>query len=289
MTRRIAPSEDLMRKSINFLRDYLGAMDIPSDEDGLIHFVLDTFEEKENHYNELLEAYRQVRYPEREVVENARSLVSDVLSQRKDNVALLSRMVQRQDDLLDSVEDMEGVELFFKSQRPVYDEARRQMEKIRKERDYFATDADAQEVFRHISTILAMPKPYDRIGELPELIRKAKAAYNNLLDIKRDEVLENVRQCMQDVHQLASESYNAMALQRQADDYFVGKREGGKRSLFPSTELDAIITQLLGYKDNICRRMEVMTADSHPQLFKENAPGWYVHTEAEKDYLCPPL
>lgn len=32
-----------MRKSIAFLRDYLGAMDIPSDEDGLIRFVLDTF------------------------------------------------------------------------------------------------------------------------------------------------------------------------------------------------------------------------------------------------------
>lgn len=272
VTRRIAPSEDLMRKSINFLRDYLGAMDIPSDEDGLIHFVLNTFEEKEKHYNALLEAYKQVRYPEREVVDNARSLVSDVLSQRKDNVALLSRMVQRQDDLLDSMEDMEGVELFFKSQRPVYDEARRQMEKIRKERDYFATDADAQEVFRQISTILAMPKPYDRIGELPELIRKAKAAYNNLLDIKRDEVLENVRQCMQDVHQLASESYNAMALQRQADDYFVGKREAAKEAS-SLTELDAMITQLLGYKDNICRRMEVMTADSHPELLKENAPA----------------
>ena len=272
VTRRIAPSEDLMRKSINFLRDYLGAMDIPSDEDGLIHFVLNTFEEKEKHYNGLLEAYKQVRYPEREVVENARNLVSDVLSQRKDNVAFLSRMVQKQDDLLDSVEDMEGVELFFKSQRPVYDEARRQMEKIRKERDYFATDADAQEVFRQISTILAMPKPYDRIGELPELIRKAKAAYNNLLDIKRDEVLENVRQCMQDVHQLASESYNAMALQRQADDYFVGKREAAKEAS-SLTELDAMITQLLGYKDNICRRMEVMTADNHPQLLKENAPA----------------
>ena len=136
MTRRIAPSEDLMRKSINFLRDYLGAMDIPSDEDGLIRFVLDTFEGKEKHYNELLEAYQQVRYPEREVVENARNLVVDVLSQRKDNVALLSRMTQKQDDLLDSIEDLEGVELFFKSQRPVFDEARHQMDKISREDVY---------------------------------------------------------------------------------------------------------------------------------------------------------
>lgn len=277
VTRRIAPSEDLMRKSINFLRDYLGAMDIPSDEDGLIRFVLDTFEEKEKHYNTLLEAYKQARYPEREVVETARSLVSDVLSQRKDNVALLSRMVQKQDDLLDSMEDMEGVELFFKSQRPVFDEARRQMDKISRERDYFATDPDTQEVFRQISTILAMPKPYGRIGELPELISKAKAAYNNLLVIKRDEVLENVRQCMQDVHQLASEAYDATALLRQADAYFVGKREAAKEAA-SLTELDAMITQLLNYKDNICRRMEVMVADTSPS---------YPETKATADAPVP--
>lgn len=261
--RRIAPSEDLMRKSINFLRDYLGAMDIPSDEDGLIRFVLDTFEEKQKHYETMLEAYKQARYPEREVVENACNLVADVLSQRKDNVALLSRMVQRQDDLLDAMEDMEDVELFFKSQRPTFDEARRQMDKISKERDYFAMDADAQEVFRKISTILAMTKPYERIGELPELISKTKSAYNNLLDIKRDEVLENVRQCMQDIHQLASEAHDAKALLHRADDYFSGKREAAKEAS-SLTELDAMITQLLNYKDNICRRMEVLAADSHP-------------------------
>ena len=277
VTRRIAPSEDLMRKSINFLRDYLGAMDIPSDEDGLIRFVLDTFEGKEKHYNELLEAYQQVRYPEREVVENARNLVVDVLSQRKDNVALLSRMTQKQDDLLDSIEDLEGVELFFKSQRPVFDEARHQMDKISRERDYFATDPDTQEVFRQISTILAMPKPYGRIGELPELISKAKAAYNNLLDIKRDEVLENVRQCMQDVHQLASEAYDATDLLRQADAYLVGKREAAKEAA-SLTELDAMITQLLNYKDNICRRMEVMVADTPPS---------YPETKATADAPVP--
>ena len=276
--RRIAPSEDLMRKSINFLRDYLGAMDIPSDEDGLIRFVLDTFEEKQKHYEAMLEAYKPARYPEREVVENARNLVADVLSQRKDNVALLSRMVQRQDDLLDAMEDMEDVELFFKSQRSTFDEARRQMDKISKERDYFAMDADAQEVFRKISTILAMTKPYERIGELPELISKTKSAYNNLLDIKRDEVLENIRQCMQDVHQLASEAHDAKALLHQADDYFSGKREAAKEAS-SLTELDAMITQLLNYKDNICRRMEVLAADNHPT---QPEPGATAGTPAPK-------
>ena len=269
VARRIAPSEDLMRKSISFLRDYLGAMDIPSDEDGLVRFVLNTFEAKLAHYQGLLDQYAQNRYPEKEQVTTARDLAQDILSQRKDNVALLNRMVQKQDDLLDSSEDMEGVELFFKSQRTVFDEAVKQMNRVSRERDYFATDPDTQEVFRTISAILAMPKPYNRIGELPELIGKVKAAYQALLELKKEEVAETIRQCMQDVHQLAGEARDAGALLKQADDYFAGKREAAKEAL-SLTELDAMITQLLNYKDTVCKRMEVMAAPTPEPQAKES-------------------
>lgn len=269
VARRIAPSEDLMRKSISFLRDYLGAMDIPSDEDGLVRFVLNTFETKLAHYQGLLDQYAQNRYPEKEQVTTARDLAQDILSQRKDNVALLNRMVQKQDNLLDSSEDMEGVELFFKSQRTVFDEAVKQMNRVSRERDYFATDPDTQEVFRTISAILAMPKPYNRIGELPELIGKVKAAYQALLELKKEEVAETIRQCMQDVHQLAGEARDAGALLKQADDYFAGKREAAKDAL-SLTELDAMITQLLNHKDTVCKRMEVMAAPAPEPQAKES-------------------
>ena len=269
VARRIAPSEDLMRKSISFLRDYLGAMDIPSDEDGLVRFVLNTFETKLAHYQGLLDQYAQNRYPEKEQVTTARDLAQDILSQRKDNVALLNRMVQKQDDLLDSSEDMEGVELFFKSQRTVFDEAVKQMNRVSRERDYFSTEPDTQEVFRTISGILAMPKPYNRIGELPELIAKVKAAYQALLDLKKEEVAETIRQCMQDVHQLAGEARDAGALLKQADDYFAAKREAAKEAL-SLTELDAMITQLLNHKDTVCKRMEVMAAPAPEPQAKES-------------------
>ena len=268
VVRRIAPSEELIRKSVNFLRNYLGAMDIPSDEDGLIRFVLNTFETKQSHYQKLLdEFYSKERYPEKETVTAARDLMNDVLSQRKDNVALLKRMVLRQDDLLDSAEDMEDVEMFFKAQRTVFDDARKRLVGILKERDYFAADADTLNVISTMSTILAMPKPYSRIGELPELVRKVKTAYDSLLDMKREEVAENIRQCMQDVHQLATEARDDGVLLRQADDYFVGKREAAKTAT-SLTELDAMITQLLNHKDTICRRMEVMSASRQQEAQK---------------------
>lgn len=268
VARRIAPSEELIRKSVNFLRDYLGAMDIPSDEDGLIRFVLNTFETKQSHYQKLLdEFYSKERYPEKETVTAARDLMNDVLSQRKDNVALLKRMVQKQDDLLDSAEDMEGVEMFFKAQRTVFDDARKRLAGILKEKDYFAADADTLNVISTMSTILAMQKPYSRIGELPELVRKVKTAYDSLLDMKREEVAENIRRCMQDVHQLAGEARDAGELLCQADERFVNKREAAKTAT-SLTELDAMITQLLNYKDTICRSMEVMSASRQQEAQK---------------------
>lgn len=260
VTRRVAPSEELMRKSITFLREYLGVMDIPSDEDGLIRFVLDTFEAKKKHYQDLLnDAYSKARYPEQVIVVEARDLMDDVLSQRRDNVALLKRLVASQDALLDSAEDMEGVEQFFKSQRATYDETLRQQKRIEKERDYFTTDQEALDIFKAIATIMVMPKPYDRIGELPDLVSKFKQKYNALLDVKKQEVSETIRQSMADVHQLAMDARDAGNLLKQADDYFVNKREAVKIAS-SLTDLDAMITQVLTFKDTILRRMELLVS-----------------------------
>lgn len=264
VVRHIAPDETLIRKSVAFLREYLGAMDIPSDENGLIGFVLNTFETKRDHYKQLLDNfYAHNSYPEKEKMEEALELMNTILGQRKDNVALLKGMVQHQDDLLDLSEDMEEIEMFFKAQQLVFDTARKFLTNISRERDYLSADTDAQSAVSTISNILSMSKPYGRIGELPELMQKVKTAYAALLDMKREEVNENIRQCMQDVHQLAGEARDAETLLRQADDHFAAKREEVKTAS-SLTDLDAMSMQLLSYKDTICRRMEALHDTPQP-------------------------
>ena len=231
-------------------------MDVPSDADSLNYYVLSTFEGMRDHYQKLLEDYySRSAYPEKNKVETAYKLMTNVLSQRKDNIALLTYMVQHQDDLLDSAEDMEDVEMFFKAQRRVYDDAKKCLANIAKEREYFAADADTLKVINEATTILAMPRPYSRIGDLPELIRKIKTAYDGLLTLKREEVLENIRQCMVDIHQLAGEAKNAGEVLRTADGYFEDKRKAATDSA-TLTELDAMITQILKYSSNTCRYLE---------------------------------
>lgn len=258
VTRKVSAPEELLRKSVNFLREYLSAMDIPGDEDNLIIYVIDTFEKKLTHYEDLLSRfYAKGKYPEKDVVTSARDLMKSILSQRKDNVALLTRMLQKQDDLLDSLEDCENIEFFFKSQYTVYDEARYQMDTITPELDYFSADLEAQEVFKKVTEILLLAKPYQRIGELPEMIAAVKQAYKKQLDEKRQVVTDHINQCQHDVYQIGQQVKNAEQLLRSSDSFFEGKYQAMKQAT-SLTQLDAMITQCNTHRDSTCKRLAAM-------------------------------
>lgn len=274
VTRKVSAPEELLRKSVAFLRDYLSAMDIPGDEDNLVLYIVDTFERKLSHYEDLLTRfYAQGKYPEKDVVTGARDLMKNILSQQKDNVALLNRMLQKQDDLLDSLEDCENIEFFFKSQYTVYDEARYQMDTIIPEQDYFSADLAAQDTFRIITEILMMAKPYHRIGELPELISAVKQAYKQQLDEKHRVVNDHINQCQQDVYQIGHQVKDAAQLLRSSDSFFEGKYQAMKQAT-SLTQLDAMITQCNTHRDVTCKRLVSMldAQNRKPDDTKPNDP-----------------
>ena len=258
ITRRIAPSEALMRKSAEFLRNWLGQMSIPDSEDGLIRFVIDTLETKWQHYQNLLDhEYNRERYPQKKDVTEARDLMADVLSQSKDSVALLERLVAKQDDLRNSTENLEAVETFFspKSQQKTIFDAARQLEKnLENERDYFATDTDTNEKIGEIKSILSMRTPYSRIKDLTELRQSVDAAYGVLLKQKKEEVQGLIIQCMSDVHSLA-EVGRATKLVQDADTRFTQYKQKANEAT-NLTSLDAMNTQLLNYTNMVCKQIE---------------------------------
>ena len=263
VSRRISPSEEDMRKAVKFLRDWLGQMSIAEDEDGLVAFVKNTLNTRLEHYEALLNEYSRDRYPEKEVVTKARNLMLDVLSQKNDNVALLKRLLARQDDLLDITEDMEEIETFFKSQRTIFDAARQLQTKLENERDYFAFDPDTSRKISEITDILAMPKPYGRIKDLPDLMQSIQAAYSVLLEQKKEEVRGIITLCMGDVHTLAGIGGKAKDEVEKSDKRFTEYKQkvADATSL---TALDAMITQLQNYKDQVCKRVEAILSAESP-------------------------
>ena len=232
-------------------------MSIAEDEDGLVTFVKDTLSAKLGRYETLLNEYSHDRYPQKEVVQNARELMAGVLSQKNDNVALLKRLIAKQDDLLDVTDDMEEIETFFKSQRAIFDSARVLQKSLQDERDYFVTDSETTSKISEVSSILGMARPYARIKDLSDLMQSIKNAYGVLLEQKKEEVRGIITLCMGDVHTLAGVGRKANDEVKKSDDRFTEYKQKVTDAT-SLTVLDAMITQLQNYKDQVCKRVESM-------------------------------
>ncbi|MDO5337223.1 MAG: BREX system P-loop protein BrxC [Eubacteriales bacterium] len=230
ISKRQVVSATRMKAVKDFLRDYFNLMDVPADEDGLIQFIIDKFEGLQKHYEGLLTRYEGHKYPDRNVVSNAVTIVKDVLSQQKDNVALLERVLQREDNLYDAQDAMQNVEAFFKTQISVFDTAVKFEQDLRNDLDYIKKDEEANQALNMIRLIIMIPTngkyDYKRIPELNALMAKVKASHDAMLEEKRTELLEVVRQCMAEIHQaLDGGNSTAKTISDKADMYYGQQKE----------------------------------------------------------------
>lgn len=222
---RIAPPTALIKKAREFLSEYfnctLGA--IPDDEDGIIAYIIGKFETERNKLNDLIiKEYSANAYPGRGVVENGIKLCNELLGQKNDNIALLKKAVDMQEDFLELAEDMSEVDTFFRVQRSIFDNARSQVERVNEEKEYFQTEDNTLAVVEKIKQIIAMQKPYKRISELPELIQTVQEDYQKLLSQKREEVIGEIQAAMGEIHQTADIKQGDIV--QRADDALTEKR-----------------------------------------------------------------
>lgn len=250
----------LMDKSRKFLREYFNVMDVPSDEDGLIAFVIDRFTAQKDSLSNLLQQYNAGNYPDKAVVENGIKTLDALLAQKKDNTALLTKMLSLQDDFLDLNEDIADVLAFFKNQRNIFDSTRSMLVKMGKEKEYLEADAQMMKNLHDAQAIIQMPKPYKRISELPTLMQAIQAAYDQLLDIKRKDVLVEVQSAMAEVHQTAT--FEQKEILTKADNALVAKRDAVPKTS-TLTELDAMRIQIQNIKQQY---LKILTAPVDPKV-----------------------
>ena len=259
---------DEQRKAARlFLQDYFDQMGVPEDEDGLVHFIIERFTEQKKHYEELDARHLGHKYPDRAILSRALSLTADILSQQKDNEALINRILERQDDLKDSKDDLGRVEAFFATQVETFDKATRFMEDIRNDLEYVDTDEAAHKALCEIRLILMIPQQgpyiYKRIPELNTHMATIAAVCNRLLAAKREELQGRITAGMAAVHQLIGihpTDDTLKAYLTKADAYYVGRREK-VRELTSLALLDGLVQPMQDYTDEIVAKIN---AHLHP-------------------------
>lgn len=256
-----------MRAVKELLREYFDVMDVPDDEDGLVAFVVQKFTELKDHYAELKSRYEGHKYPDQSLVAASIEQMDKVLSQRKDNIALIDAILKEEDNLFDNKEKMQRVEEFFKNQVQVFDAAVKMEDDLRNDLHYLSKETEANDAMNQIRLITVVendPKNiYCRIPELNGLMEKIREGHGRLLDSKRTELLEIVRQCMAEVHTLSDGNMDCAELVRKADTYFDQQKK--KISELQSLALlDGLVPQIWSYKDDICDHIETVKQPPKP-------------------------
>lgn len=258
-----------MKEAKEFLRDYFDTMDVPDDEDGMIRFIVEKFEAQKKHYEELDARYEGHNYPDRSLVQEGITLANEVLSQQKDNVALIDRVLKMEDKLYDSKDRMAKVEGFFKNQVLVFDAAVRYEESLRNDLDYIERHEEANKALNTIRLITMVQAgssrfDYKRIPELNGLMDTVKAAHGTMLEEKRTEVLEIVRQCMAEIHTAANGDAHISSIITAADNYFTQQKTkiADCQSL---ALLDGMFIPMCNYKDTTVERIEIALKPPAPK------------------------
>lgn len=250
-----------MRAVKEILREYFDVMDVPDDEDGLVAYIIEKFTEQKAHYEELNKRYEGHKYPDHHIVQQAIRLTESVLSQRKDNIALTDRILKEENNLLDNKDDMQSVEGFFKNQVQIFDAAVRMESELQNDLSYLQKEEEANQALNRIRKITVVDAEqssvYKCIPELNGLMDKVREGHGRLLEAKRAEILEILRQCMSEIHITASGYVQCSNLLETADKYF--DRQKTRVAELKSLQLlDGLVPQMFSYKDDMVDRMEAM-------------------------------
>lgn len=248
----------LLKKSREFLKEYFNTMDLPSDEDGLIIYVIDNFSAERDSFQTLLDMqYAAANYPDKAIVEDGIKLCNELLSQKKDNTALLKKMMSMEDDFLDLSEDMTDVNAFFKNQKVIFDRASALLNALSSETDYLQAEQAATNALAQIRAIIHMQKPYKRIAELPTLLQTVKSTYDQLLALKKQDVLAEIQAAMGEIHQTAT--LDQKDIVTKADSALIAKRNAVAEAA-TLTQLDAMKIQIANIRQQYLKALVVVTA-----------------------------
>ncbi len=257
--RRQTVAAEAIRSARAFLRDFFHEMDVPEDEDGLVRHIATKFDEELERCRKLEGRCAGNRYPGQKEIGRAVGAVNNVLSQKNDNTALIQRLLACQDELCDARDGLQEVEDFFRTRAGLFDQAVQYARVLSSDGEYIAKDADAGQALEQIRRITHVEADgsfrYDRIPELHGLMDRLKASHGRMLEHKRGELSEIVRQCLDDLKAKAGDNPDAEALCGEAAAYFAGKEEQIS-SCAALTLLDGLAQQIWKYKDGAEKRIQ---------------------------------
>lgn len=164
------------------------------DEDAIMNDFMQRARGVLNNLNQIQPNYAAHNdYPGWKIVHAGRGILQQI-QQMSSTKSFFALVKEKSDDLLDFAEDWELVQNFFAGeQKTIFDKAR-QCKVIYEDSKTYIDNQELEDVVAAIHEILAMPKPYRRIPELPELTDKFDTVYVDILEKQAVPVRQSIQE-----------------------------------------------------------------------------------------------
>lgn len=242
----------------DILKDYFDVMDIPADEDSLVAYIVEHFNNEKKNLEDMQKKNDSTVHPGASEINEAMSYVNKVLLAKDDNIALVNTICDLEDDLLDSKEAMRDVENFYTSQIKLYDNASKtRLNVITYERDYLYDIPVVKDAVDQITDIIKITDNYryNRIPQLNECISVIEEEKSQVVDSKKEELNDLIDSCMFEVKYKADSSVKLKDILDSAKHQFDTKRDEVNR-MSDLVALDAKKNTITDLKDKVISDMD---------------------------------
>lgn len=254
-----------LRQVKDIIKDYFGVQDVPSDEDQLVAYITESFNDEKANLERMQKQNDSTIHPGSREIKEALSNVNKVLLARNDNITLVNTICDLEDDLLDSKDAMQQVENFYQSQIKLYDSALQIKNDVLQEQDYLYDIQAIKDAIDRITDITTISNSfrYNRIPELNECISIIQEERNKVLLTMKKEINDFIDSCMHEVELKAKGQEKLQKTFEDARKQFDDKKEEVDR-LNSLVALAAKKTTITSLKDRIINQMEKILNQKEP-------------------------
>ena len=241
-----------------FLRDYFDTMSVPTDEDTLFNYIKTEFIKKQVDFANYKSVNQTRHYPGYDKILSGDNMVNEILKCSNDGIALISKVNELSDDLLDNKEDMADVVTFFSTQKNLFDNATEFNKNINSTISYYSGYPDVLSAIAKIKDIITYKDNYDykQIKDLNGLMSTVNTVKAELVSAKRTEADDVISQCISTLETKAKTNLDKLSdiLVDAKTDF--ANRQQSIAELDDLALLDASITQLWAAKDAYLTEMD---------------------------------
>lgn len=257
--KRVSLDETLLKTAREIGKDLFNAVNLPSDEDGLIRELLARIAEKKKQIeNDYLKYYESRKYPGEDLIRQGLTIFEELEKHQSDHTTLLNKLKEYQEDLLEWDENMKMIHNFFKNQRVIYDKGQNMLKRIEDNQSYLQ-ETEFLEKTADLQAIIADPVPYPRITQIPDLTAWLDKQFGERLNLHK----ENSRTAVQKDHEQLEKALLQYGLVNGEREKFTTDIDNWYKDKYKYIDdsagferLDAAITQSANYRDKMLGEIE---------------------------------